>query len=443
MGPEVAKEFKESSVIGKVGGVVIPFPGRVQEKVEPVKKETSREYKERMGRNRRRIGWILLGTLGPPAVTETVLEAIHDTGHAEIIPWYDSVRDKVVNGVKSLFIKTSEGEVIGTIPETKPPETTSLPVAAETTPSTTAQETVPPTTEAIPQTVEYKGSVFPLPEASGANPQTGEILALYPNPYGVEAKTKIGQCIIDAFEFNGKMENSIALIPEVIEYMQKNIMEKDKEFQFPLLFDLQIAKQLKIDELKSLKIDEKFWNEPKALAISNIPEGAKIFAPLSTDAGSFVENGEVNSGWYGFLLFAKNLAGGTFFNELYFKGERIDSASIELYTIGVKIPKEMEAKMISVSDGPSGGNLETKIGLPIATIIKQEALNLDIYSLEKRRDEEKQPSLSYSVIINFQMMQFNLEDADNGYPLVGKYQSGGDNLLKIEDIIVSFMPAND
>jgi len=34
--------------------------------------------------------------------------------------------------------------------------------------------------------------VFPLPEASEANPQTGEILALYPNPYGVEAGTKIG-----------------------------------------------------------------------------------------------------------------------------------------------------------------------------------------------------------------------------------------------------------
>ena len=73
---------------------------------------------------------------------------------------------------------------------------------------------------------------------------------------------------------------------------------------------------------------------------------------------------------------------------------------------------------------------------------RQEALNLDIYRLEKK-EEENQPALDYSVIINFTMDQFDLEDAENNYPLVGTYQSGGDNLLKSGDFIVSIMPAND
>jgi hypothetical protein len=102
----------------------------------------------------------------------------------------------------------------------------------------------------------------------------------------------------------------------------------------------------------------------------------------------------------------------------------------------------MEAKIPPDAEVPAAP-LETKIGLPIAIIIKQEALNLDIYNLEKKGDEESQPALSYSVVIDLQMKQFDLEDAENGYPLVGKYQSGGDDLLKSGDFMVSIMPTND
>jgi len=321
-------------------------------------------------------------------------------------------------------------------------ETTKETAPERTAPTeTTTQETTQSTTEVVETgPIEYEGvTINPI---EGLRFDNGTFFAEAGNPYGLEAETKAGVFIKDAFEFNGQMENSIALRPEVIEYLQKNIMEKDKEFRFPLPFDLQIAKQLRIDELNSLKTDETFWNEPKALAISNIPEGAKIFAPLSTDAGAVVRNGEINCGWYGFWLFAKNsFAEGAFFNELYFKGERVDMASIELYAIGVKIPEEMEAKIPPDAEVPAA-SLQPKIGLPIASIVRQEALNLDIYRLEKK-EEENQPALDYSVIINFTMDQFDLEDAENNYPLVGTYQSGGDNLLKSGDFIVSIMPAND
>src|SRR3972149_4794968 len=78
----------------------------------------------------------------------------------------------------------------------------------------------PETTETIPETtqqlIEYKGTVFPLPEFSEFNPQTGELLALDGNPWGVEANTKIGELIADAnAEINGKIENFFfGLIPD-------------------------------------------------------------------------------------------------------------------------------------------------------------------------------------------------------------------------------------
>jgi len=54
-------------------------------------------------------------------------------------------------------------------------------VSNETNKEQTKEETSPVVEEKAPEEIEYKGVVFPLPEASEANPQTGEILALYPN----------------------------------------------------------------------------------------------------------------------------------------------------------------------------------------------------------------------------------------------------------------------
>ena len=48
-------------------------------------------------------------------------------------------------------------------------------------------------------------------------------------------------------------------------------------------------------------------------------------------------------------------------------------------------------------------------------------LNLGIYNLKKKGNIENQPSLGYSVIIDFQFDQFDLEDAENDYPPFGRY----------------------
>ena len=64
----------------------------------------------------------------------------------------------------------------------------------------------------------------------------GTFFAEAGNPYGLEAETKAGIFIKDAFELNGQMEKSIALDPKIIEYLQKKIMEEKNEFRYPLPF---------------------------------------------------------------------------------------------------------------------------------------------------------------------------------------------------------------
>jgi len=432
---EFKDNFKESSVIGKGGGVVIPFPGGVEEKVEPVKKETSKEYGERIRRRNKKIAWILLGTL-PPITTETVLETIHDTGHAEIIPWYDNIRDKVVNGVKSIFVKNQEGEIIGTIPETKPPEITSLPVVSETTPSTTAQETVSPTTETTPQTVEYKGSVFALPEGSEANLQTGEILALVGNPYGVEAKTKIGQCIKDAFELDGKMVNSEALIPPVIEYMQKKIMEENKEFKYALPF--YPDKGIKITEIEnkynSPTYTKVLWNEPKKLAISGIPLGAEIYSPVSTSKLIIWQNDEFRKDWYTILFGVKYIG----YNDQYdldYKGNNITGFEIVTEFIGAEIiPPDL--KKFPTEGVRALENMKSEIGEPLAKF-KENKFLPDPY--------QSGGNAEFSMMIYSQMSQWDKDKEEmTGFAAEGLYSllTMGDKEKK-EEIIVSFMPANE
>lgn len=439
MGPEAAKEFKESSVIQKGGGVVLPFPGKAQEKVEPVKKETSKEYGERIRRRNKKIAWILLGTV-PPITTEAVLETIHDTGHAEIIPWYDSFRDKVVNGVKSLFVKNQEGEIIGTIdttPATKPPETTSLPAVSETTSSTTAEETAPPTTEAILQTVEYKGSIFTLPEFSEANSK-GEILALAGNPYGVEAGTKIGQCLKDVLELNGKMVNSEAFIPPVIEYLQKKIMEENNELKYALPFYPNV-KGIKITEIENKnvlndpQVKDILWDKPKQLAISNIPLGTIIYSPVSTSKLEILNQSTELNTYYDFFIWAKDDIDNNQYN-LSFQDQRVDVAIVFINVIGAElVPPNLIEKF--TKGAFSGLETEGKIGIPLAKFNKE----VNFSDPRIKSDENDK----FSLFIYLQMSQWNFNKDKNKDENTGFIQTGSYNLLTEEGILVSTLPPNE
>jgi hypothetical protein len=317
--------------------------------------------------------------------------------------------------------------------------TATIPTTIETTPSTTAQETAPPTTEATPQTVEYQGSVFPLPEGSEANSQTGEIFALVGNLYGMEAGTKIGQCIKDAFELNGKMENSIALTPPAIEYLQKKMMEEKHEFKYALPFDFQNAKGIKITEIEnkynSPTYTKVLWDEPKQLAISGIPLGAEIYSPVSTSKLIIWQNSEQIKDWYSILFGVSYAIVG--YNDQYdlnYNGNSINSVEIFTDFIGAEIiPPELK-------EFPTEGiraleNMESEIGEPLAKFKENKFL--------------PNPSLGenaeFSMLIYSQMYQWDQDKKEmTGFTAQGLYNllTMGDKEKK-EKIIVSFMPANE
>jgi len=125
--------------------------------------------------------------------------------------------------------------IIETTPETK--ETQPL-VKEETPPSTEVKEAKP---------VEWEGIM--INPIEGLRFDNGSFFVLENNPYGLEAETKAGVFIKDAFEFNGEMENSIGLRPEVIEVLQQKYLEENKELKIPVFINLEESKDVKINLL--------------------------------------------------------------------------------------------------------------------------------------------------------------------------------------------------
>ena len=334
--------------------------------------------------------------------------------------------------VEEQVVEEEKGEV--TIPSETKEETKET---QEITQETTTKETTAPT-ETIPQTVEYKGMVFPLPEWSEANPQTGEILALVGNPYGVEAGTKIGQCIKDAFELNGQMVDSIALGPEVIDYMQKKIFEENKDFKFPLPFDFQNAKGIKIKEsedesFRMYSDKEAIWALPKILLLSNIPIGTKIYAPVNSDR-LIINKDTGNSQW----LFAFSDLVDTKTNSLNFNGKRVDMVDISFAVeTGISLlPSDMEKKVAS-----NNGHLEMqiKIGQPFSKVLQKGFI--PILQFDEKTNNPFFNSNEFSMTICFCLTQ---NDEQNKYKPTGFLQTGLDNLLTLgQKIPIALIPANE
>jgi hypothetical protein len=107
------------------------------------------------------------------------------------------------------------------------------------------EENPPPTEVEEAKPVEWEGVV--INPIEGLRFDNGVFFAQENNPYGLEAETKAGVFIKDAFEFNGEIENSIGLRPEVIKYLQKMMVEKDHELRFALPLNFKTESGIKID----------------------------------------------------------------------------------------------------------------------------------------------------------------------------------------------------
>ena len=316
-----------------------------------------------------------------------------------------------------------EAQTTATIPTTI--ETTPT---TETTPSTTV---APTTTEAAP--IEYEGVIIPPIEGLRFNNQSGTFLAEANNPYGLEAETKVGEFIKDAIEINGALENSIALTPPVIEYMQKKIMEENKEFKYALPF--YPAKGIKITEIEnkynSPTYTKVLWDEPKQLAISSIPLGAEIYSPVSTSKLIIWQNSEVMKDWYT-ILFGVRYIGYNDQYDLEYKGNSVDTFEIVTEFIGTEIiPPDL--KKFPTEGVRALENMKSEIGEPLAKFKENKFLPPNPYLGE---------NAEFSMLIYSQMSQWDLDKEER----TGFAAEGLSGLLTMGDkekIIVSFIPANE
>jgi len=297
--------------------------------------------------------------------------------------------------------------------------------------------------EEAPAPVEYEGII--IPQIEGLRFEEGTFFAEAGNPYSLEEGEKAGVFVKDAVEINGVIESSIGLRPEVIEFLQKKIMEEKKEFKYPLPFNFEEAKGIKIKEVADTRADEwtrndgVFWDDNFYLEISNVPLKTKIYAPVTTLPGRYLvwDNDPDRDDFYIFS-FVPNLAQG---KELFRDEERIDGGGSSIKVIGAKLLPEGFEKNI-VSHGEDGTmayfESEIKIGEPVAEVVfKEEYLNQQYWDKKSLPDN---PSDEPSMRISSSLAQLKNPDEPmtSVEQLSKSLERGIEGLLKLEDSYISF-----
>jgi len=294
--------------------------------------------------------------------------------------------------------------------------TTQIPTTTTSGSTTTVEQTTTTTTEAN-KAVEYQGVI--IQPVTGLRFDNGIFFAEAGNPYGLEAETKAGVFIKDAVEVNEKMESAIGLRPEVIEVMQKEIMEKDKEFRYPLPFDFEKAKGIKLIE-KETSPDSDFsktsWDKAKILVISNIPLGAKIYSPVSTYRVDILDQSKIDD-WFAFFFDAKDPTNNSQNNQysVDYQGNRVDEIWISFNIIGAEIiPPDLIGKFSKVP--VRALKMGSKIGDPLVKITEEKFIDPKRAGLGEND--------KFSMFISLRMVQTNNKYTIDEYKVVGGVNPG-------------------
>jgi len=325
--------------------------------------------------------------------------------------------------------------------ETVPSET------KETAPQTTQKETLP-VVEETPEEIEWEGITFSPIEGLRFDKGTFYFLD---NEYGGEVGEKAGVLIPrDAVEVDGISQGAFGFDPRVIEVMQKKIMEKDKEFKYPLPFNLEEAKGIKIKEVESHEADQTpeedriLDNKDTYITVSNVPLGTIIYSPSST-LTSWWEDMVGDFG--GFYVLRSNIIPGLF------KEGIVDDHKLDHGTIFIRynpkgaefISKEIEERFseqqkIWESDlFAEPFEIEIKMGTPLVKITDK--VNLKEVVREENPGEED-PVCRWTVV--------SLKEADYqmriGYIFRSEDKRGTTglrNLLEIGGMKIFILPANE
>jgi hypothetical protein len=316
--------------------------------------------------------------------------------------------------------------------------TATIPTIIETT-SPTTQETAPQTTETTPETtgpIEYKGVM--ITPIEGLRFDNGTFYFLKGNLYGGEVGTEAGKVIIDAFELNGEMEDSIALRPEIIEVLQMKYLEENRELKFPIPFNLEKDKGITMEVVKNedannaKNLNNTRWEDFTVLGV-NAPKDTIIYASLKTS---------LNGQWdgCGFNLYIENV------ENSYFAGIAVPSYLLE------KILYKGSENIHWGNFGIAGQNIEllppdiNKDNLKLA-VAGDNRIATDIGSpLFKIINSEQNKGLSNlfrgEFILNVDFDFFKFKDQDGKYILDKELQTGKNIFLKLDEkIFISILPA--
>lgn len=278
-----------------------------------------------------------------------------------------------------------------------------------------------PIIEETPEKIEWEGITFSPIE--GLRFDEGIFFAEAGNLYGLEAGEKAGVFIKDAVEINGVMESSIGLKPEVIEVMQKEIIEKDKEFKYPLPFDFEKAKGIKVREVLmaqhdkegNLSFDTSYKNHVLGV---EAPVGTTLYSPLTTDICMIIswedfssDGKELGLQW---VFSFRNLS-----SEGKFNGVKIDERFFDINAGDVEIyPKTTSRE--DVYDGAPISKI--KIGEPLAKV------NHETYFGMTEDERKYKPSGQYQFMIDYPIRQ-----GQNYYRSI--------DIWSIQDLIISIYSA--
>ena len=262
------------------------------------------------------------------------------------------------------------------------------------TEGTTQNETTP-IEEKTPEEIEWEGVTFSPIE--GLRFGKGIFYFLEGNEYGGVVGEKAGVCITDGPEVNGQT-TWFGFKKEVLEVMQKKIMEEKKEFRYPLPFDFEKVKGIKIREIKMTDVDELykshdlFWDNNVTLEILNIPLGAKIYSPLNTTYYLVWDNNlgrndpnELSRYGLHFGLFP-SVANK---ESVLFKDERVDNIDLEISALGLSLLPPGIEKNITKKGGGHFFLTEIKIGEPIAEVLSEKSIEIDYGICQFKNKDDK------------------------------------------------------
>lgn len=311
-----------------------------------------------------------------------------------------------------------------------------LTTTSETIPETTAIETTAITEVIDTNPVEDEGVTVPYIEGLMYGKDTNTYYALVDNPYGLEADTKAGAFIKDSFEFNGVMENSISLRPEVIYFLQNKILNESKELKFPIPFDLEKNKGITMEVLDNESANKnKSWDNYRAedftLLVINTPKDTIFYSPLKTKIEDSLtglnvfEEKDISVNNFQ-LTIPKDLKERIFYKQ----SERIDWAYLYLTV------RKSNILITPINNTSYGFQSETEIGMPLFKIID----NLDKSSqTDTNLDQLFRGKYLINFWYTFEQVTYNEDTKANEYKFV--LDTGKNIFLNLNNTKISILPA--